>query len=125
MNEQRIDKWLWFVRIFKTRTLAVEACNKNRVTVNETPAKPARTIKEGDVIGVYKPPIHFSYRVLDFPANRVGAQLLPQYLEDLTPPEEYGILELQKITGFVNRPRGTGRPTKKDRRDLDSFFSPS
>ena len=124
-NEVRIDKWLWAVRVFKTRTIAVEACKKNRVNVNDAPAKPSRMIKVGDVIQVRKPPITYSFKVLALTTNRVGAKLVPEFLENITPPEQYEILELQKISGFVDRARGTGRPTKKDRRDLDQLDTPT
>ncbi|MDR0832838.1 MAG: RNA-binding S4 domain-containing protein [Candidatus Symbiothrix sp.] len=120
--EERIDKWLWAVRVFKTRSLASEACNKGRVSVNGAAVKPSRTIKAGDVVDVKKPPITYSFRVLDLTNNRVGAKLVTNFLEDTTPPDQYEILELQKISGFVDRARGTGRPTKKDRRDLDDYF---
>jgi len=122
--EIRIDKWMWATRIFKTRTIALETCKKNRVMVNDIPAKPSRMIKVGDIIQVRKPPVTYSFKVLDIPSNRIGAKLVPQYLENITPPEQYEILEMQKISGFVNRARGTGRPTKKERRDLDEFFLP-
>ena len=121
MNEVRVDKWMWAVRIFKTRTMAGEACGKNRIMVNNLAAKPSRMIKTGDVIQVRKPPITYSFKVLGLTENRVGAKLVPDYLENITPPEQYEILELQKISGFVDRARGTGRPTKKERRDLDEF----
>ncbi|MDR2683010.1 MAG: RNA-binding S4 domain-containing protein [Dysgonamonadaceae bacterium] len=124
MNEVRIDKWMWATRIFKTRTIAVEACKKNRVVINDVAVKPSRMIKAGDVIQVRKPPITYSFKVLDLTQNRIGAKLVPHYLENITPPEQYEILELHQISGFVDRARGTGRPTKKDRRDLDSFQSP-
>ena len=119
--EIRIDKWMWATRIFKTRTIALEACKKNRVMVNDLPAKPSRTIKVGDIVQVRKPLITYSFKVLDLTSNRVGAKLVPQFMENITPPEQYELLELQKISGFVDRVRGTGRPTKKDRRELDSF----
>jgi ribosome-associated heat shock protein Hsp15 len=121
MPEIRIDKWMWATRIFKTRTIAVEACKKNRVMVNDIPAKPSRMIKAGDIIQVRKPPVTYSFQVIDLTANRVGSKLVPNYLENITPPEQYEILELQKISGFVDRARGTGRPTKKDRRSMDNF----
>lgn len=124
-NEVRIDKWMWATRIFKTRTIAVEACKKNRVMVNDVIAKPSRMIKKGDIIQVRKPPITYSFKVLELTSNRIGAKLVPDYLENITPPEQYEILELNKISGFVDRARGTGRPTKKDRRDLDSFSTPT
>ena len=121
--EIRIDKWLWATRIFKTRTIALEECKKNRIAVNDLPAKPSRMIKVGDIVQVRKPPITYSFKVLDITSNRVGAKLVPQYLENITPPEQYELLELQKISGFVDRARGTGRPTKKERREIDDFFS--
>ena len=117
----RIDKWMWATRIFKTRTIASEACKKNRISVGGTSVKPSRMIKAGDVISVRKPPVTYSFRVLDVTEKRMGAKLVPQFLENITPPEEYEILELNKISGFVNRARGIGRPTKKERRDLDVF----
>ena len=123
--EIRIDKWLWATRIFKTRTVALEACKKSRVMVNDVPAKPSRMIRVGDIVSVRKPPITYSFKVLGLTSNRVGAKLVPEYLENITPPEQYEILNLQKISGFINREKGTGRPTKKERRDLDEFsFEP-
>ena len=124
MNEVRIDKWMWATRVFKTRTIAVEACKKNRVVVNDSVIKPSRMIKVGDIIQVRKPPITYSFKVLALTANRIGAKLVPDYLENITPPEQYEILELNKISGFVDRVRGTGRPTKKDRRDINEFTTP-
>lgn len=121
MNEVRIDKWMWATRIFKTRTIAVEACKKNRVMINDVAVKPSRMIKVGDVIQVRKPPVVYSFKVLRLTQNRMGAKLVPEYLENITPPEQYEILELNKISGFVNRAKGTGRPTKKDRRNIDEF----
>lgn len=121
MDEVRIDKWLWAVRIFKTRTIASDACKKGRVMINEVSVKPSRTIRLGDIIQVRKPPITFSFRVLDLSENRMNAKLVPQFMENITPPEQYEILELNKIAGFVDRQRGTGRPTKKERRDLEQF----
>jgi ribosome-associated heat shock protein Hsp15 len=119
--EVRIDKWLWATRIFKTRTIALEACKKNRILVNDAPAKPSRTIRIGDIISVRKPPVTYSFKVLGLASNRVGTKLVPEYLENITPPEQYEILNLQKISGFIDRAKGTGRPTKKERRDLDEF----
>jgi len=120
--EVRVDKWLWATRIFKTRTIALEECKKNRVVVNDTTAKPSRMVKAGDIIQVRKPPITYSLKVLDVTSNRVGAKLVPQFLENITPPEQYEILELQKVSGFVDRAKGTGRPTKKERRELEDFL---
>lgn len=124
MAEARIDKWLWAARIFKTRTIAAEACKKGRVNINGAQAKPSRMVKEGDVIQVRKPPITYSFRILQAIEKRVGAKLVSSILENVTSPEQYELLEMSKISGFVNRAKGTGRPTKKDRRDLDEFFTP-
>lgn len=124
MPEARIDKWMWAVRIFKTRTIAAEACKKGRVSINGAQAKPARMIKPGDVIQVRKPPVTYSFKVLQAIEKRVGAKLVPEVMENVTTPDQYELLEMSKISGFVDRARGTGRPTKKDRRDLDEFFTP-
>lgn len=120
-NEARIDKWLWAARIFKTRTIAAAACKKGQVSMKGAQLKPSRTIREGDVIDVRKPPITYSFRVLQAIEKRVGAKLIPEILENVTAPEQYEILEMAKISGFVGRAKGLGRPTKKDRRSLDSF----
>jgi len=124
MNEVRIDKWMWATRIFKTRTIAVEACKKGRISINNVTIKPSRMIKIGDVIEVRKPPITYSFKVLDLTQNRVGAKLVPNFLKNVTPPEQYEILELSRISGFIDRAKGTGRPTKKDRRNIDDFNDP-
>ncbi|MEL7601129.1 MAG: RNA-binding S4 domain-containing protein [Proteiniphilum sp.] len=121
MEEVRIDKWLWAVRIFKTRTIAAEACKKGRVMIGDVPVKPSRNIRAGEIIQVRKPPITFSFKVLALADKRMGAKMVPQFMENVTPPDQYELLELNKISGFVDRQRGTGRPTKKERRDLDQF----
>lgn len=121
MSEARIDKWLWAARIYKTRTLAADACKNGRITINGALAKASRTIKPGDEVGVKKPPVTYTFRVLQPIEKRVGAKLIPDVLENITPPEQYEVLEMARISGFVDRARGTGRPTKKDRRALDSF----
>lgn len=121
MNEVRVDKWLWAVRIFKTRTIASEACKKGRVMIDRVSVKPSRIIRVGEVIEVKKPPVTFSFKVLALADKRMGAKLVPQFMENVTPPDQYEILELNKISGFVDRQRGTGRPTKKERRDLEQF----
>jgi hypothetical protein len=122
MGEVRIDKWLWAVRVFKTRSLATDACKMNRVSINGQLTKPSRLVKEGDVISVRKPPIEYSFKVLRILNNRVGAKLVPEYMENVTPKEQYDILELQRLSRFVDRAKGLGRPTKKDRRDMESFI---
>ncbi len=119
--EARIDKWLWAARIFKTRSLAADACKSGRITLNGAQVKPSRTVKEGDEVGVKKSPVTYTFRVKQAIEKRVGAKLLPDILEDITTPEQYEILEMQRISGFVGRAKGTGRPTKKDRRALDVF----
>ncbi len=122
--EARIDKWLWAARIFKTRSMAAAACKKGQVSIKGSQIKPSRMIKEGDVIEVRKNPVTFSFRVKQAIEKRVGAKLVPDVLENVTPPEQYEILEMSKISGFVDRARGTGRPTKKDRRSLEEFTTP-
>lgn len=122
-TEARIDKWLWAARIFKTRTIAAAACKKGQVSLKGGPVKASRMIKVGDVVDVRKPPVTYSFRVLQAIERRVGAKLIPEILENITAPEQYEILEMSKISGFINRAKGTGRPTKKDRRSLDEFQS--
>lgn len=124
MAEARIDKWMWATRIFKTRTIAAEACKKGRVAINGAQAKAARTVKPGDIIQVRKPPITYSFKVLQPIEKRVGAKLVTEYMENVTTPDQYELLEMSKISGFINRARGTGRPTKKDRRNLEEFTAP-
>ena len=120
-TEARIDKWLWAARIFKTRTIAAAACKKGQVSMDGTALKASRMIKTGDVVSVRKPPITYSFRVLQPIERRVGAKLIPEILENITAPEQYELLEMSKISGFVGRAKGTGRPTKKDRRSLEDF----
>lgn len=123
MEEARIDKWLWAARIFKTRTIAADACKNGRVTIDGVNVKPSRMVKCGETVSVRKPPITYSFRILKTIEQRVGAKLLPEIYENVTAPEEYELLEMTRISRFVNRARGTGRPTKKDRRSLDAFIS--
>ena len=120
-SEARIDKWLWAARVYKPRTLASDACKNGRITINGALAKPSRTVKVGDQVGVKKSPITYTFRVLQAIEKRVGAKLLPEVFENITPPEQYELLEMNRISGFIDRARGTGRPTKKDRRALDDF----
>lgn len=119
--EARIDKWLWAARIYKTRTLATEACKMGRIAIGGAQAKPSRTVKAGNEVSVRKPPITYTFRVKQCIEKRVGARLIPDILENITPPEQYELLEMSRISGFVDRARGTGRPTKKERRSLDDF----
>ena len=122
--EARLDKWLWAARIFKTRTLAADACKNGRVAINGAQAKPSRTVKAGDEVSVRKPPVTYTFRVKQAIEKRVGAKLLPDILENITPKEQYEVLEMSRISGFVGRAKGTGRPTKKDRRALDDLSAP-
>lgn len=123
--EARLDKWLWAARIFKTRTIAADACKNGRVMIDGVKMKPSRMIKEGDVLQVRKPPVTYSFKVLKAIQNRVGAKLVPEVLENVTTPDQYELLEMNRISGFVGRARGTGRPTKKERRELDDFVQPA
>ena len=120
----RIDKWLWAARIFKTRSIAADACKNGRVTMGGVNVKPSRSIKAGEVIDVRKPPVTYSFKILKPIESRVGAKLIPEIYENVTDPKQYEILEMSRISGFVDRARGTGRPTKKDRRQMDAFIEP-
>ena len=122
MNEARIDKWLWAARIFKTRSIAVDAIKNGRVTIQGVNVKPSRMVKEGEVVSVRKPPVTYSFKILKTIEQRVGAKLLPEIYENVTPPDQYELLEMNRNSGFVDRQRGTGRPTKKERRALDEFL---
>lgn len=119
----RIDKWLFAVRLYKTRSLASEECRKGKVTINGMNVKPSREIKEGETIQLRRPPITRSYKVIALTENRMSAKLVPEFMVETTPSSELEILEIQKNMSIYNRERGTGRPTKKERRDLDDFFN--
>lgn len=121
MADQRVDKWLWAMRVFKTRTIATDACKKGRVMIDGVAVKPSRTIKVGDLIEVRKPPVTYSFRVLQLCNNRLGARLVPEYLANETPQAQYDILEMSRISGFIDRQRGQGRPTKRDSRRMAEF----
>jgi ribosome-associated heat shock protein Hsp15 len=118
----RIDKWLWAVRVYKTRSQATDACKKGHVTINDLPVKASRDVHVGEVVKVRKSPVTRSFKVLALSGKRMGAKLVADFLEDITSPEELEILEIQKNMRWSQRTKGTGRPTKKDRRDLDDFF---
>ena len=117
----RIDKWLWAARIFKTRTVASDACKNNRISVNGISVKPSHMIKAGDHVAVKKSPITYTFKVLMCIEQRIGAKFVPQIYQNVTDPKQYELLEMSRISGFVDRARGTGRPTKKERRSLDNF----
>lgn len=121
----RIDKWLWAARIFKTRSTAVDAIKNSRVTIGGVNIKPSRMVKAGEIVSVKKPPITYSFKILQTIEQRVGAKLIPQIYENVTDPKQYELLEMNRISGFINRASGTGRPTKKERRALDDFVEPA
>ena len=118
----RIDKWLWAVRIFKTRSQASEACKKGYVRIKESSVKPSREVRVGEVIHVKKAPITKSFKVLALVGKRMGAKLIVDFVKDVTTADQLELLEMQKNMRWLERDRGTGRPTKKDRRELDDFF---
>lgn len=115
----RIDKFLWSVRIFKTRSIASEECRKGRIIINNLQVKPSRPVNKNEIVTVKKPPVIFTYRVIEPIENRVSAKLVEQYVEDLTAVEERAKLGMKQTAGIVYREKGTGRPTKKERRLID------
>ena len=121
-DSTRIDKYIWAIRLFKTRSEATEACNGNKVQLNGVAAKPSKTVKAGDSISVRKGAVQYSYKVLKIAENRMGAQLVPEFAENLTPQSELDKLHAPRETFFVKRDRGSGRPTKKDRREMDALW---
>ena len=120
-----IDKLLWASIIFKTRSLAANACKNGRVTINGVNVKPSHMVKTGETVSVKKPPVTYSFKILQCIEQRVGAKLIPGIYENVTDPKQYEILEMNRISGFIDRARGTGRPTKKERRSLDAFIEPA
>ena len=118
-NNVRIDKFLWAVRLFKTRSISAEACKKNRVSMSGQWVKSSRLVKVGEIIEIRVPPIIRSYEILDLAEKRMGAKLVSGFIKDVTPADQLETLELAKMAHNLSRPRGLGRPTKKDRRDLD------
>lgn len=117
----RVDKYLWCIRVFKTRTLATTACKEGRIIIDEEVIKPSRDVKPAEKIVIRKGAVHFHWKVLDIPKSRVGAKLVEQYAQDITPEEELHKLEMLKL-GHQQRPQGLGRPTKRDRRNWDRYF---
>ena len=115
----RMDKFLWAVRIYKTRTIAAEACSKGQVTINDLPVKPSRHVAEGEIIMVRKPPMVHTYQVLGLLHTRLSAEKVKEYLNEITPDEEFRKIEIMRMQKNAIRDRGTGRPTKRDRRDID------
>lgn len=123
-SEVRIDKWLWAVRLFKTRSQAAEACKKGKILIHGQPAKASHNIRIGDVVGVKRNTVLFSYKVIALTENRLNAKLVPEYLMDVTTPDQRELYELGKLNNNSGRMRGSGRPTKKERRDLEDFVEP-
>lgn len=122
MDSVRIDKYLWAVRLYKTRSEASDACNGNKVRINSAVAKPSKAVKIGDLVEVHKGPAILKYKVLMLSENRMGASLVPDYAEDLTPESERAKFHAPHETIVLKRDRGSGRPTKKDRRELDALM---
>ena len=122
MSDVRLDKYLWAVRVFKTRSDAADAIRNNRVLVNNAYAKPSREVQLGDIISVKKMPVTYSYKVLELVSSRQGAKNVPQYCLNITPQEELDKLTTPRETIFVFRERGIGRPTKKERREIDALM---
>jgi len=116
----RVDKWLWAVRIFKTRNQATEACKKGRILIREQPVKPSRVLRINDIIQVKRPPVIYSYKVTGLLAKRLSARLVQDYIEDITPKQELEKLKVRE-TFFISRDKGSGRPTKKERRTIDKL----
>lgn len=122
LAKARIDRWLWAVRLFKTRSLATEACRGGKVRVRDEKAKPAYSIKVGETVTVQSGPITKTIRVLGLIEKRVGAKLVSNFMEDLTAPEEYELLRMTAAQKVLRRDRRTGRPTKRDRREIERLF---
>jgi ribosome-associated heat shock protein Hsp15 len=120
-EDVRIDKWLWAVRVYKTRSLATEACKNGRVKIDDQPVKASRNLKIGDVLAIHQNPLNKIVKVKAFLTNRVSAKLVVDYLEDLTPAEEYERVQMIRDLNWERRPRGLGRPTKQDRRQIDEL----
>jgi ribosome-associated heat shock protein Hsp15 len=123
MEELRIDKYLWSIRVYKTRTDATDACKGGKVRVNGADTKPSKSVKVGDVIVARKGAVTYTYKVLELIDKRQGAKLVPRYAENLTPQEELDKLRAPVETFFLKRDRGAGRPTKKDRRQMEDLWS--
>jgi ribosome-associated heat shock protein Hsp15 len=117
----RIDKFLWSVRIYKTRSIASDECRKGKIIINNVQVKPSRIILKNEIIYIKKVPVVFTYRVIEPIENRVSASLVEHYIEDLTTEEERAKLDIRQSVGIVYRDKGSGRPTKKDRRVIDKL----
>ena len=116
----RVDKWLWAVRIYKTRNQATEACKKGRILIREQPVKPSRVLRVNDIVQVKRPPVIYSYKVTGLLSKRLSARLVQDYVENITPESELQKLKVRE-TFFISRDKGSGRPTKKERRTMDKL----
>ena len=123
LKEVRVDKWLWAVRLFKTRSMAADACKKGRIARNGSNLKPSHCVRVNDVVMVKRPPVTYSFKVLALSENRMGAKLVPEFMENVTPAEQLEILEMTKFSLNGKRDRGTGRPTKRERRQLMEYIA--
>ncbi len=121
MSNVRIDKYLWAIRVFKTRSIAAEACKKNRILIDDVVVKPSRVVKIGDIITVKRPPVEYKYKITDILEKRQSAKIVVDYFKDITPQEELDKTKI-KETFFVRRDQGTGRPTKKERRNIEKLM---
>lgn len=117
----RIDKFLWSIRFYKTRSIAAEEIKKNRVSIGTSAVKSSKEVKEGDVIKIRKNQIDYKIKVIQIPKSRIGAKLVPLHIQDVTDKEQYELLKLRKMTQDYYRTKGEGRPTKKDRREMDEY----
>ena len=120
-DDIRIDKWLWAMRIFKTRTIAAEECKKSRIMIEGIAVKPSRPIHPGEIVVVKKPPLLYTFRIRQLSERRLSAKEVPLYMDNLTSSEELAKLDMIKLSGMMNREKGTGRPTKRERRNLDDL----
>ena len=123
MDTVRIDKFLWSVRIYKTRSIAAEECEKHRVLINDAEVKPSRSVRVGDRLTVKKLPVVYTYEIIQLVDKRQSASLVRNYIIDTTPQDELDKAQMSKMVAFVQRDRGAGRPTKKERRDIDNLTS--
>lgn len=124
VGKVRLDKWLWAVRIYKTRSMAAAACRKGKIILDNMPVKPSGYVSIDKIINVKKPPVIFTYRIKKLPPKRLSAKLAKECFEDLTPQEEYDKLKVKELPEFGHRKRGDGRPTKKERRIIDKYNEP-
>lgn len=122
LEQVRIDKFLWAVRLFKTRSLAADAIKRGKITISGIAVKGSRNVKKGEIIAIRIGAATRSFEIIQLAQNRMGAKLVPEHIKEVTPPDQLEIIELSRLAMTMNRRKGLGRPTKKERRDLDEFF---